>query len=212
MFDRFTGRALKVLFHAHAKASQFGANAIEPEHILLGILDEGGGLGSRIVTQTGNALDDVRHDVVARLARGEPVPVSNEIPFGVSGKLALESAAEEADLRSHKHIGTEHLLLGLLSEKSSTTAEILTARGSGGIPIRRAASALASCCFRSFSAARSTHRYSRSNPSACTSAPRMSSNQCTRNANGTECTAKDEARSMSSRMSRIACPARAPNS
>ena len=63
MFDRFTLPALQVLFHARSEVSQLGSSAIEPEHILLGVLDEGGGLGCEILARTG-ALDDVRSDIV----------------------------------------------------------------------------------------------------------------------------------------------------
>jgi ATP-dependent Clp protease ATP-binding subunit ClpC len=49
MFNRFTSRALQVLFYARSHVSQLGSGAVEPEHILLGVLDEGKGLGSRIL-------------------------------------------------------------------------------------------------------------------------------------------------------------------
>src|SRR6476620_10596115 len=45
MFNRFTTRALRVLFYARSEVSQLGSSALEPEHILLGVLDEGKGLG-----------------------------------------------------------------------------------------------------------------------------------------------------------------------
>ena len=67
MFNRFTSRAFQVLFHARSEASQFGSSAVEPEHILLGVLDEGKGLASRIVARTGGAPEDFRSDVVRHL-------------------------------------------------------------------------------------------------------------------------------------------------
>ena len=64
MFNRFTLRALRVLFYARSEFSQLGSSAVEPEHILLGLLDEDQGLGSRILARTGVALDDFRSDIV----------------------------------------------------------------------------------------------------------------------------------------------------
>ncbi len=129
MFNRFTQRALRVLFHARSEVSQLGSSAIEPEHILLGVLDEGNGLGSRILARTGDALDDFRSDIVGRLTGRETVPESDEIPFSASSKRALQYAAEEADRLLHNYVGTEHLLLGLLREERSIAAEVLAARG-----------------------------------------------------------------------------------
>jgi uncharacterized protein (TIGR03435 family) len=129
MFNRFTARALRVLFYARSEVSQLGSSAVEPEHILLGVLDEGKGLGSRILGRTGNALDDFRTDIVGHLTSRAKVPESDEIPFSASCKRVLEYAAEEADRVLRNHIGTEHLLLGLLREERSIAAEVLAARG-----------------------------------------------------------------------------------
>jgi len=129
MFDRFTSRALRVLFYARSQVSQLGSSAIEPEHILLGILDEGNGLGCRILARTGVALDDFRSDIGRRLTARKKVPESDEIPFSASCKRPLEYAAEEADRLLHNAVGTEHLLLGLLREERSVAADVLAARG-----------------------------------------------------------------------------------
>jgi uncharacterized protein (TIGR03435 family) len=129
MFNRFTLRADQVLFYARAEVSELGSRAIEPEHILLGLLDEGKGLGSRILARTGVALDDFRSDIVGRLTVGEQIPESDEIPFSASCERALQYAAEEAARLLHSHIGTEHLLVGLLREERSVAAEVLAARG-----------------------------------------------------------------------------------
>ena len=129
LFNRFTLRADQVLFYARSEVSQIGSSAVEPEHILLGLLDEGKGLGSRILARTGIALDDLRSDIVRRLTGGEKVPESDEIPFSASCERALQYAAEEADRLLHSYIGTEHLLLGLLREERSVAAEVLAARG-----------------------------------------------------------------------------------
>ena len=129
MFNRFTSRALQVLFYARFEASQLGSSAVEPEHILLGMLVQGKGLGSRILARTGGTLDDFRSDIVRRLTSREKVPESAEIPFSASCKRVLQYASEEADRLLPNYIGTEHLLLGLLREERSIPAEVLAARG-----------------------------------------------------------------------------------
>ena len=129
MFDRFTLRADQVHFYARSEVSQLGGCTIEPEHILLGLLDEGKGLGSRILLRTVVSLDDIRSEIVGRLAGGDKVPESAGVPFSASCERALQYAAEEADRLMHSYIGTEHLLLGLLREDGSVAAEVLRARG-----------------------------------------------------------------------------------
>jgi uncharacterized protein (TIGR03435 family) len=129
MFDRFSTRAARVLFHARSEASQFGSRAVEPEHMLLGVLDEGRGLGSRILARTSDDLGHLRSEIVGRLTRHERVPETDEIQFSASCQRALQHAAEEANRLLHDHIGTEHLLLGLLHEEHGVAAEVLAARG-----------------------------------------------------------------------------------
>jgi uncharacterized protein (TIGR03435 family) len=129
MFNRFTSRALQVLFYARSQVSQLGSSAVEPEHILLGVLDEGKGLASRILARTSGTLDDFRSDIVRRLTRRETISESDDIPFSASCERVLQCAGEEADRLLHNAIGTEHLLLGLLREERSVAAEVLAARG-----------------------------------------------------------------------------------
>jgi hypothetical protein len=119
MFDRFTVRARQILFHARSQVSQLGSSALEPEHILLGILDVGHGLGCRILNRTGHTLDDFRSDIVGRLPSRERIPESAEVPFSGSCQRVLQYATDEADRLVHDDVGTEHLLLGLLREERS---------------------------------------------------------------------------------------------
>jgi uncharacterized protein (TIGR03435 family) len=138
MFNRFTARALQVLFYARSEVGQLGSRAVEPEHILLGLLEEGTGLGSRILARTGGNPERFRRDIVARVASGEKTSESVEIPFSPSCLRVLQYAAEEADRLSHDGIGTEHLLLGLLREEGSVAADVLEARGLAIAAVREA--------------------------------------------------------------------------
>jgi uncharacterized protein (TIGR03435 family) len=129
MFERFTERARRVLFFARYEASQLGSTGIDTEHLLLGLMREGQGVTARLFADAGLALDEIRDDVVRRRPARPAISTSVEIPFSPAAMHVLQHTAEEADRLSHDYIGTEHLLLGLLRERGSGAAEVLTARG-----------------------------------------------------------------------------------
>lgn len=129
MFERYTERARRVLFFARYEASQLGSTAIQSEHLLLGLLRDGKGVASRIFETAG--LDSVAvHFEVGHAAADRPrIATSVEIPIASDAKAALQHAAEEADGLHHTHIGSEHLLLGLLHQPESNAGAILTRAG-----------------------------------------------------------------------------------
>ena len=129
MFERYTERARRVLFFARYEASQLGSITIETEHLLLGLIREGKGLTSRLFARSRLALDEVRKEIEARTVFREKVSTSVEIPFSAETRRALQASAEEADRLMHPHIGTEHLLLGILREERSLAAMILGEKG-----------------------------------------------------------------------------------
>jgi quinol monooxygenase YgiN len=129
MFERYTERARRVLFFARYEASQLGSTAIQSEHLLLGLLRDGKGVTSGIFEKAG--LDSVAvHFEIGNAAADRPrIATSVEIPIAPDAKAALQHAAEEADGLHHGHIGSEHLLLGLLHRPESTAGAILTRAG-----------------------------------------------------------------------------------
>jgi ATP-dependent Clp protease ATP-binding subunit ClpA len=129
MFEQYTEKARRVIFFARYEASEFGAQAIGPEHILLGILREDKGLTHRLFPQPEQALSSIRKEIEARVGVGEKVSTSVDLPLSQPAKHALGYAQEESERASHRHIGTEHLVLGLLREGRSTAFEILYQRG-----------------------------------------------------------------------------------
>ena len=129
MFERYTERARRVLFFARYEATQLGSTSMEPEHIVLGLLRDGGGIAQRILTTANLNLADLRGELELPVRTAADVPPSVEIPFSASCKRALQFAAEEAERRSHNYIGAGHLLLGVLREESSEAAKILARRG-----------------------------------------------------------------------------------
>ncbi|HEV2707345.1 MAG TPA: Clp protease N-terminal domain-containing protein [Pyrinomonadaceae bacterium] len=130
MFERYTEKARRVIFFARYEASQLGTPAIEPEHLLLGLLREDKTLTSHFFSRVpGATLDTVREEIKSRLPPGEAISTSVELPLSQSAKRALAYAHEESERLQHRHIGTEHLLLGLLREETSMAAELLHRRG-----------------------------------------------------------------------------------
>jgi len=128
MFERYTERARRVLFFARYDASQLGSISIETEHLLLGLMREGKGLSSRIFARAHLPLADIRSEIERRSFR-EKVSASVAIPFSAETKRVLGYAADEAARLRHGHIGTEHLLLGLLREERSVAASVLMDKG-----------------------------------------------------------------------------------
>jgi ATP-dependent Clp protease ATP-binding subunit ClpC len=129
MFEKYTEKARRVIFFARYEASQFGSPYIETEHLLLGLIREDKNLTNRFFPKANASIDSIRREIEGRTVIREKVSTSVDIPFSDESKRALNAAAEESDRLSHKHIGTEHMLLGLLREDKSIAAEILRERG-----------------------------------------------------------------------------------
>src|SRR5499425_2809987 len=128
MFERYTEKARRVIFFARYEASQFGSPYIETEHLLLGLLREDKALTNRFL-RSHASIESIRKQIEGRTTIREKVSTSVDLPLSQECKRVLAYAAEEAERLSHKHIGTEHLLLGLLREEKSFAAEILHERG-----------------------------------------------------------------------------------
>src|SRR5918911_1641246 len=129
MFERYTEKARRVIFFARYEASQFGAPAIEPEHLLLGLMREDKSLTARFLARAQTSLEAIRKAIEERAPLREKLSTSVELPLAPETKRVLAYAHEESDRLQHRHIGTEHLLLGLLREERSMAAEILYERG-----------------------------------------------------------------------------------
>jgi ATP-dependent Clp protease ATP-binding subunit ClpC len=129
MFERYTERARRVLFFARYEASEFGSLSIETEHVLLGLVREGKGLTSRLFERFSISLADIRAEIIGRTIAHPKIPTSVEIPFTGETRRILQYGAEEADRLMHGHIGTEHLLLGILREERCLAATLLMQKG-----------------------------------------------------------------------------------
>lgn len=128
MFEKYTEKARRVIFFARYEASQFGSPYIETEHLLLGLLREDKALSNRFL-RGHDEVEAIRKPVEDHTVMREKVSTSVDLPLSNEGKRVLAYAAEEAARLSHQHIGTEHLLLGLLREENSFAAQLLKERG-----------------------------------------------------------------------------------
>src|SRR6059036_1671186 len=128
MFERYTEKARRVIFFARYEASQFGSPYIETEHLLLGLLREDKALANRFLRSSA-AIESIRKQIEAHTTVREKVSTSVDLPLSHECKRVLAYGAEEAERLGHKHVGTEHLLLGILREEKCFGAEILMERG-----------------------------------------------------------------------------------
>jgi len=128
MFERYTEKARRVVFFARYEASQFGSPYIETEHLLLGLLREDKGLTNRFL-RSHAAVEFIRKQVEGHTVAREKTSTSVDLPLSNESKRVLAYAGEEADRLANPHIGTEHLLLGLLREEKCFSAQILMERG-----------------------------------------------------------------------------------
>lgn len=124
MFERFTEKARRVVFFARFEASQYGSPYIETEHLLLGLLREDQNT-AQILLPDLPSKEQIRQQVESRIIQGERISTSVEVPLTKDSKRVLNIAAEEAERFGHRHIGTEHLLLGLLQVEEGMASEIL---------------------------------------------------------------------------------------
>ena len=128
MFERYTENARRVIFFARYEASQFGSPYIETEHLLLGILREDKALTNRLL-RSHASVEGIRKEIEKHTVIRERVSTSVDLPLSNESKRVLAYAAEEAERLGHKHIGTEHLLLGLMREEKCFAADLLQRRG-----------------------------------------------------------------------------------
>ncbi|MCC6261061.1 MAG: ATP-dependent Clp protease ATP-binding subunit, partial [Anaerolineales bacterium] len=116
--ERFTQRARRVLSLAHQEAERARQNNIGTEHLLLGLMDEEGGVAGRVLRELGMISERVR-DVVARVSTASADFDPNRIELAAETQQVLEYAVEEARRLGHHYIGTEHILLGLVRIEST---------------------------------------------------------------------------------------------
>src|SRR5829696_2761882 len=125
MFERFTDRARKVMALANQEAQRFNHEYIGTEHILLGLVKEGSGVGANVLKNLDVDLRKVRLEVEKLVKSGPDMVTMGKLPQTPRAKKVIEYAIEEARNLNHNYVGTEQLLLGLLREHDGVAAQVL---------------------------------------------------------------------------------------
>lgn len=120
--DYYTDRAVKAMRFAHEESNRLQQDLVSPEHILLGLLREGAGVGI-------NALSDMGIDLVALDARLTKEAERGQPRLSEAAKSVLRKAEQESLRLGHDYVGTEHLLLGLLQANDNRAAKALLEAG-----------------------------------------------------------------------------------
>ena len=124
MFERFTEGARQVMVLAQEEAGALNHNYIGTEHLLLALIHEGEGVAAKALESLNISLDAAVQQVEEIIGPGQ-APPTGHIPFTPRAKNVLELSFREALRLGHNHIGTEHLLLGLVREGEGVAAQIL---------------------------------------------------------------------------------------
>ncbi len=129
MFDRYTERARRSLLLARGEAERHQHDHLTTAHILLGLIKEGSGLGLLLLERVGVNIDHLKQELERRIPYGRRGFVMGAIPFAPDAKKVLEYAMEEAKYLHQDYIGTEHLILGILREKTGLGGKLLRRLG-----------------------------------------------------------------------------------
>ena len=128
MLEKYTERARRTIFVARYEAAELGAQEIDNEHLLLGLIRESHHLLRYLPNL--DYIDMLRNEVLATVPSRE-INASPNIPMAAAAKRCLAYAAEEAETLGHQNVGTEHLFLALLREPESNVAKLCTKFGAG---------------------------------------------------------------------------------
>ena len=110
---------------ANQEAQRFNHEYIGTEHILLGLVKEGSGVGANVLKNLDVDLRKVRVEVEKLVKSGPEMVTMGKLPQTPRAKKVIEYAIEEARNLNHNYVGTEHLLLGLLREHDGVAAQVL---------------------------------------------------------------------------------------
>ncbi|MDI9434349.1 MAG: ATP-dependent Clp protease ATP-binding subunit [Sedimentisphaerales bacterium] len=125
MFERFTDRARKVMALANQEAQRFNHEYIGTEHILLGLVKEGSGVGATVLKNLDVDIKKLRLEVEKLVKSGPDMVTMGKLPQTPRAKKVIEYAIEEARALNHNYVGTEHILLGLLRESEGIAAQVM---------------------------------------------------------------------------------------
>ena len=127
MIERYTEGAKRALVIAQEKAIEFKHNYVGTEHVLLGLVEEEKSVSARALAALGIKGKELEAEVVAAVGKG--THSGGQLQMTPRTKHVLNLAQEAANSRGHNYIGTEHILLGLLSDGGGVAMQLLTSKG-----------------------------------------------------------------------------------
>lgn len=137
MNGMFTDRVKRVLQLAREEAVRLGNDYVGTEHLLLGLIREGEGVAVLVLRNLNVDLEEVAKTIEKSITTGGGMlTLGQMLPFTPRAKKVLEVAAQEAREMGHKYVGTEHLLLALMKDTESASANSLAAVGLDWTKIR----------------------------------------------------------------------------
>ncbi len=122
--NRYDDRARLVFHFAREEGSKLGHAMIGPEHLLLGLMREGG-TASKVLAEFGGTLDSFRHQVEQMVGRGDGLPRNEAAAITPRARRVMELAGSEARSLGSNVIATEHILLGIIREGDGVAYRIL---------------------------------------------------------------------------------------
>ncbi len=134
MFNRFTQRAQKVLQLAQEEAIRMKHESIGTEHILLGLIREGGGIAAKALEAIDVNTQLIEEGIKELVGVGEK-DVGPIVHYTPRAKKVIELSVDESRKLGHSYIGTEHLLLALIREGEGVAARVL---GNAGVSLNKA--------------------------------------------------------------------------
>ncbi|MSR78924.1 MAG: hypothetical protein EXS59_02140 [Candidatus Taylorbacteria bacterium] len=125
MYERFTDRARKVMQLANAEAHRLNHHYVGTEHVLIGLIKAGSSPGIDVFYNLNIDPDKILSDLGKIIASGTDPVTDEKLPHTPRLKRVIEFAIEESRGFNHSHVGTEHLLLGILREQEGVAAQVL---------------------------------------------------------------------------------------
>jgi four helix bundle protein len=125
MFEYLTDRARKVMALANQEAQRFNHEYIGTEHILLGLVKEGSGVGATVLKNLDVDIKKLRLEVEKLVKSGPDMVTISKLPPTPGAEKVIEYAIKEARALNHNYVGTEHILLGLLRQSEGIAAQAL---------------------------------------------------------------------------------------
>ena len=142
MWQFFTERGKKVIQLAHHEALRMGHPMVEPEHILLGLIHEGGGTACQAMIALGLDLERIKSQIEEAMGQSQPNMKSIDLPLSPRMKKALELSMLEARNMGVNYVDTEHMLLGILGDDNSLVSQYFFTMGVDAAAARRQITAI----------------------------------------------------------------------